>query len=232
MGCGGSTGVDGKIQMKTTKLAGIDEFFNDVQGFVDEVYEVQDPMEEALDKLLENTGFDTIEGATAHHCAVGIVFSIAASTNGQSVEDIVTITEESPFISIDTSNATASTESAVENFKEYINSIVAAKDRIEPLIEKSKEFAEKAPDLPGKVTGEISNAGGLGAMDKIRAVRYTAANVRNTAKLPGLVNDFKDTVTEALKSVQGATKELNAKKGKLADIGAKCNKNNLESPVD
>ena len=221
MGCGTSTGEDGKIAMKTTNLPGLDEFFNDVQGFIDEIYEAQDPIDEALEQLLENTEFQEVDGATAHQAAVGTVFCLASQANGVAVEDLVTITEESPFIEIDTSKASGPPADAANNLKAYIMAIVAAKDRIEPLVKKAQEFAEKSTELPGKVQGEIKAAGGLGAMQKIKAVRYTTTNVRNVAKLPSLVNGFKDSVTEALKSIMGATKELNAKKSRLQDIGSK-----------
>jgi len=219
MGCGTSTGADGRLLMKETKLSGMDEFFNDVQGFIDEIYEAQEPIDEALGTLLENTEFAEVDGANAHHAIVGTVFALAAQARGEGVEDLVVIKQEEPFLELDTSKASGPPADAANNLKDYIMAIVAAKDRIQPLVEKAKSFAEKAPDLPGKVQGEIKNAGGLGTMDKIRAVRNTTTNVRNTAKLPGLVDDFKSCVMDALSSIQGATKELNNKKGQLAKIG-------------
>lgn len=223
MGCGSSTGSDGKIQMQKTKLAGMDEFFDDVQGFCDEVYEVIDPINDAADELMDTTDLDKVEGATVHHAMVGIVFALAAQSNGADVGNLFDVKPSPPFIEINKGSATGKTVKAIDDLMEYIKALTAAKDRIQPLAEKAKSFAEKAPDLPDKAKDELGNAGDLGAMDKIRAVKNTGANCKNMAKLPSLITDLKDTVTAALEDVQGGSKELNAKKGKLSDIGKECN---------
>lgn len=218
--------------MKKTKLAGMDEFFDDAQGFIDEIYEIQDPIDDALENLLWHTDFEKTVGATAHHAAVGTVFSIAAQGNGAGAEDLFDVKAESPFLEINKTNASGKTANAVDDIQEYVKAFVAAKDRIAPLAEKAKSFAEKAPDLPGKAKDDLGNAGDLGAMDKIRAVKNTATNSKELAKLPAMVNGLKDTVTEALASIQGAGKELNAKKAKLAEIGKDCAAKDKTSPKD
>lgn len=232
MGCGSSTGGDGKIQMQKTKLEGMDEFFDDVQGFIDEIYEIQDPIEDSKEALLESSDFEKIEGASVHHAAVGIVFALASQSNGSDVANLFKVTGSSPFLEINKSSASGGLLTSVDNLTKYIMALTAAKDRIEPLSEKAKGFAEKAPDLPDKVKGEINNAGDLGAMDKLRAVKNTSVNCKNMSKLPGLVKDFKDTIMGALADVQGAAKELEAKKSKLGDIGKKCSKDGKKTPKD
>ena len=218
MGCGGSTGSDDKLMMKKTNLEGIDEFFDDVQGFIEEINEVQDPIDDAEAALLEACYLDKTPDANVHHAIVGTVFSVAGQSNGSDLENMVTITVDDPFIDINKRGASADTVNAIEKINDYIKSLVEAKDKIEPFMQKATDFAEKAPELPDKVQGEISNAGGLGAMDKLRAVRFTAGNVRNTVKLPNLVNSFKDTILGALENVKEASKELNQKKGKIMNI--------------
>lgn len=229
MGCGSSTGSDGKIRMQKTQLEGMDEVFDQVQGLVDEIYEIQDPIDDALENLLYYSNFHKTVGATAHHCAVGIVFALAASTNGSGTEDLFDVTTESPFLTLNKKSATGDLVKAIDAFTDYVKALTAAKDRIEPLSEKAKEFAEKAPDLPGKVKDDVKNAEGLGMMAKAKAVKYTASNSKHMAKLPSTVNDFKNAIQEALESIQGAGKELNAKKGQLADIGKNCASKNLET---
>mmetsp|Transcript_10327 Transcript_10327/g.11778 ORF Transcript_10327/g.11778 Transcript_10327/m.11778 type:complete len:123 (-) Transcript_10327:62-430(-) len=86
--------------------------------------------------------------------------------------------------------------------------------------------------MPTKAKDDLGNAGDLGAMDKIRAVKNTATNAKQLAKLPGMVAAFKDSIMDAVKSLQGAGKELNAKKGQLTDIGKKCNESKLSSAKD
>ncbi len=230
MGCGSSTGSDGKINMKKTKLPGMDEVFDEVQGFWDEIYAIQDPIDDALDDLLYYSSFHTTVGATAHHCAVGVVFALAAASNGAGTEDLFDVKAESPFLTLNKGSAQGDTVKAIDAFTEYIKALTAAKDRIEPLAEKAKGFAEKAPDLPGKCKDDVGNAGDLGAMDKMRAVKNTATNSKHMAKLPSLVTGLKDTIQEAFESIQGAGKELNDKKGKLSDIGKNCATKKLETP--
>lgn len=232
MGCGSSTGGDGKINMQKTKLAGMDEFFDDVQGFIDEIYEIMDPIEDAKDELLESCDLEKVEGATAHHAAVGIVFALASQSNGSDVANLFKVVPESPFIEIEKKSASGKLLISIDNLRKYIVACTKAKDRIEPLADKAKKFAEKAPDLPDKAKDELNNAGDLGAMDKMRAVKNTSLNCKNLAKLPGLINDLKDTVTGALADVQGSTKELNAKKDKLSDIGKKCSKDSKKTPKE
>lgn len=232
MGCGSSTGSDGKIRMQKTKLPGMDEVFDEVQGFVDEVYEIQDPIDDALENLLWYTNFHKTVGATAHHCCVGIVFSLAAASNGAGVDNLFEVKPASPFLELNKSSAQGDTVKAIDAFTDYIKALTAAKDRIEPLAEKAKGFAEKAPDLPGKCKEDISNSKDLGMMEKAKAAKNTATNSKHMAKLPSLVTGLKDTIQEAFESIQGAGKELTAKKDKLSDIGKDCAAKKLEYPKD
>lgn len=217
--------------MKKTKLPAVDEFFDDVQAFCDDVYEIQDPINDAEEKLLWDTSFHNTDGANVKHAIVGIVFAVAAKGNLDNFDKFVKITEKSPFIALDASSATSEVKDAVDAANNYINAVIGAKDKIEPLADKAKKFAEKAPELPGKAKDELGKAAGLGTMDKIRAVRNCTGNVRAIAKLPTVVTDFKDCVMEAISNIQGAVKELNAKKGKLNDIGKKCSSKGLETPM-
>lgn len=232
MGCGSSTGGDRKIRMKKTKLTGMDEFFDDVQGFIDEVYKIKDPIDDAKDDLMDSTDLDKVVGANTHHATVGVVFSLASQANGADVTNIFQILPKEPFIKINKRSAAGKTAKSVDNITDYINAFVAAQSRIEPLAQKAKSFAEKAPDLPDKAKEEVNNSGDLGAMDKLRAVKNTATNCKNMAKLPELVTELKDTVADAIAEIQAACKELNAKKGDLANIGKKCAAAKKVSPKD
>ena len=232
MGCGSSTGADGKIRMKRTKLPGMDDIFDDAQKLIDEIYEIQDPIDHALDNLLYHTGFYKTPCATAHHAMVGIVFAMASKSKGEGVDDMFKILPQSPFITFDKTKANGDTARAIDDLTDYIQALTAANDRIGPMTEKAKSFAEKAPDMPEKAKDDLDKTDGLGAMDKMKAVKNSASNAKNMAKLPQLVADFKDTVQEALESVQGGTKELNAKKGDLSDIGKKCSEKGWESAKD
>jgi hypothetical protein len=232
MGCGSSTGDGDKIQMQKTKLAGMDEFFDDVQAFVDDFYEIKDPIDDAKDALLESTDLEKVEGANTHHATVGTVFSIAAQGNGADVANIFEVLPKEPFIQINKGSAAGKTAESVDNLTEYIKAFVAAQSKIQPLAEKAQSFAEKAPDLPGKAKDEVGNAGDLGTMDKLRAVKNTGTNCKMMAKLPALITELKDTVADGIAEIQAACKELNAKKGDLGNIGKKCAEKKKVSPKD
>ena len=230
MGCGGS-GEKSKISMQKTGLPAMDELFDDVQGFVDEIYELMDPIDDARAKLLEETEFDKISCGNTHHATVGIIFAMAATMSG-SVDVAFKIKAEMPFIELDKSKGTGKVVSCIEAFQEYVKAISAAKDRIEPLAMKSKEFAEKAPDLPNKAKDEVKNAQGLGPFQAIAAVKNTASNCKHMASLPTLVNDLRKLVTDCITELQSIVKELNNKKTKLADIGKTCQSKKLVLPKE
>jgi len=232
MGCGGSSGSSGKIKMKKTKLADMDEFFDDVQGLVDEIYELKDPVEEARDALLESTGLDKVTCGNTHHATVGIVFAIASQSNGTDVAKAFKASAEAPYIEINKSSASGNLIQCIDDLQLYIKSLIAAKDRIEPLSKKVKEFAEKAPELPNKAKESVNSAGDLGAMDKINAVKNTATNSKQLGSLPALVNELRLTVQNSILEIQGATKELDESSGKLTTIGKKCSEKKLTSPKD
>lgn len=241
MGCNGSSGSSGsssssgssrKIEMKETKLADMDEFFNQVQGLVDEIYEIKDPVEEARDALLESTEFDTVTCGNTHHATVGIIFAISSQSNGQDINNSYTVTPEAPFIEINKGSASGDLIQCVENLQAYIAALTSAKDRIIPLSTKVKEFAEKAPELPSKAKDSIKSAEDLGIMDKIIAVRNTATNSRNLALLPTFLSNFSVTIKNSLQEIIEATKELKESKGKLSDIGKECAEKELTSPKD
>lgn len=232
MGCGGSSGTSGPIKMKPTKLGELDEFFDDVQGLIDEIYELKDPVEKAREALLESTELAKVTCGNTHHAIVGIVFAIASQLRGGEIGNAFTITLEAPYIEINSESATGRLLESIDAFKEYIGSIIGAKDRIEPLVQKVTEFVKKAPELPSKAKEGVSSAGDLGMMDKINAVKNTATNCRNLTALPSLINEFKQTVQNTLVEIQGATKELNEVKSKLSEIGKKCSAKNLTSPKE
>ena len=52
MGCGGSKGKGGKVEMKTTEFPAIDEFFNDAQTIINQLYDLKDPIDKAREDLI------------------------------------------------------------------------------------------------------------------------------------------------------------------------------------
>ena len=52
MGCGCSSGQGERFYMQKTKLHSLDEFFDDVQRLLDELYEIKEPMEDSRYELL------------------------------------------------------------------------------------------------------------------------------------------------------------------------------------
>jgi hypothetical protein len=64
----------------------------------------------------------------------------------------------------------------------------------------------------------------------MRAVKNTASNSKNLAKLPGLVNDLKDLIANAFKEIQGAGAEMNENKDKSEEIKKKCTDKKADTP--
>jgi hypothetical protein len=232
MGCGGSSGSSGQIKMKKTKLGDMDEFFDDAQGLIDEIYELKDPVEEARDALLESSELEKVTCGNTHHATVGIVFAIASQSNGSDCSNAFKASAEAPYIEINKGSSSGKLLQSIDDLQAYIKALIAAKDRIEPLSKKAKEFAEKAPELPNKAKESVNNAGDLGAMDKISAIKNTATNCKNLGSLPSLVNELRLTVQNSLLEIQGASKELEESKSKLSEIGKKCSEKKLTSPKD
>lgn len=232
MGCGSSKGSAGKIKMEKTKLPEMDSFFNDVQGLVDEVYQLRDPIEDAKDELIYNTDFEKVVCSNTHHAIVGTVFSLATLGDEKDIAKLFDVTLEEPYVKIDTKHATGKIIKATDALVDYVKSLTNAKKNIERLLTKANSFAEKAPDLPDKAKDALGSAGDLGALDKIRAVKNTASNCKELGKIPALVKDLQSTVTNAIKELQSAGKELNDKKAKLLEIRKKLLEKKANIPRD
>ena len=167
MGCGGSKGKGGKVEMKTTELPAIDEFFNDAQTIINQLYDLKDPIDKAREDLIESTGFDKILCGNSQHATVGLVFAIyATSSTVDDALNAVDIKLEEPFLTFDESKVTGPIIQDTKHFLLYVEALTKAKDQIIPLIDKIKEVVKKTPDMPGKAKDEISNAQGLGLRQK------------------------------------------------------------------
>lgn len=164
MGCGASGSGD-HIEMKKTKLAEIDEFFDDAQDLLDKIYAIKDPIEENGEQLMEASGFSKVECAHTGHATVGTVYAVAANADGN-VDGLVDIKAEPPFLEIKKEGSKGELLDSIEALTAYLNALASAGAQIPPLAEKSKEIAEKAPDIPKKAKDAASNSTSLGAMDK------------------------------------------------------------------
>jgi hypothetical protein len=219
--------------MTKTKLDAADVFFDDVQKMIKEVYDLLDPIDDAKMALLECTGFDTVECATVQHAAVGIILAFCASLNGLDVMSMVKISMKDPFIEIDGSKAEGVVKEGIEQLKKYVTALCSCKEKIEAFVEKAKAFGEKAAEVPAKAKDEVAkNEKKLGMMDKMKAMKNCTTNCRQVTKVPALVMELKDTVMGAIEEIMCAAKELEAKKDKMIDCGAKCLKESKKTPKE
>lgn len=92
--------------MKKTKLPGLDEIFDDAQGLIDEIYEIQDPIEDKRWEFLDSCEFEKVVCGNVHHATVGLLFAMAASTKGANTADMFKSTTESPYIAFNKKSAT------------------------------------------------------------------------------------------------------------------------------
>lgn len=231
MGCGGSTGSGKKIKMKTTKLKDVDGFFDDAQGIVDEIYEIQDPIDDAKDGLLEATGMEKVECADVNHAICGMVYAIAVQVNGD-IDSAVNIVATEPFIEINKGKASGEVVKAVDHLEKYLKGLVAGKDRMEPLTKKVTDIVKKSAEIPNKAKAAAKDSNDLGVMDKLKAGKNALSNVKELNRVPGLCNDLKDTIVDALKAVKAATEEINDNKGKMAEFAQKCKSAKKSTPKD
>lgn len=208
--------------MKKTKLPSIDKFFEEVQEVADAICDIKDPIDDKKDALLHYTGFDKTKCATSHHAIVGLVFSMASKVTVDELVDLIKISTDEPFIEINKKAGILEDAQAVDQLMEYIKTLIATKDKIEPLVEKVQSLAKTVVDMPSKAKAELGKANDLKTMDKLRAVRNTAYNVSQTAELPGIVKELQETITDSLMEIQEAAKELGDKIPKLAEIRQKC----------
>ena len=232
MGWGCSLGSESRIQMKTTKLPAMDDIFREVQKFVDEVYAIRDPLEEDRARLLKETEVAKIPWGNTHHATVGILFALLVTVKNPKIDELFKTSFEPPFIEIDISKSTGKTLACVKALLKYVKTIVDVKDRIDPMIEKAKEFCDTAEGLPDKAKDEANNAVGLGPMEMIMAVKNTAINCKHMANLPKFLNDFKDLVKCSLEEIKGAVKEINEKKAKLLQLTKACETKKFTLPKD
>ena len=218
--------------MKKTKLPAMDDIFGEVQKFVDEVYAIRDPLEKDRAKLLKETEILTIPCGNTHHAAVGTIFALLVTTKNPKINELFKTSLEPPFIDIDESKATGETLACVQALLKYIKTVVDVKDRIPPLVVKSKQFADTAKGLPAKAKDEAKKATGLGIMDGIMAIKNTATNSKHMASLPNLMNEFQDLVKCSLDEIIGAVKELNEKKENMQQVVNSCESKMFTHPKD
>ena len=166
MGCGGSSGSEKKIDFKKTKLKDIDEVFDDGQAIVDQVYAIQDPIEDNRENLLRSTKVWDLKCGNTQHATVGLVMAIGALGDGGKVDDAVKVTGESPFIEINDKSVAGGLKQSAEDLKAYIEAVTSAPEKIPDLADKAKVLAEKGPDMPDKAKKGLESAGDLSAMDK------------------------------------------------------------------
>ena len=193
MGCGLAVWGDGKIEMKRTKLEGMDQFFNDVQSIVDEIYELKGDVEDKRDALLRGTYINKVWCGNTHHAIVGIVFAIATKANNINIEDIVKVTTDEPFVEVKKDLADGPLSENVDDLAEYIEALMNIKDKIESLMEKSKEFSEKAGELPDKAKEDIKDSTDLGVIAKVKvfSMYYVSKYLNRLFKiLPLIVNNW------------------------------------------
>lgn len=229
MGCGSSTGSDEKLAVKHTTLSGMDGWLDDVQGIIDEIYELKDPIDDSRDELLENTEFDTVACGNSHHAIVGIIFALASQSNGTDVASLFKLVTHEPFIEINSKSASGKLFNACKSLAEYLKALTTAKDRIQPLSDKVKTISEKVPELPTMMKDELEKAKDASFGQKITAAKSTTHNTKVLGKLPNLVNELKLTIQSAFEELKEATKELDKSKDKLGDIGKKCNSGGKKS---
>jgi hypothetical protein len=153
--------------MKKTKLAELDEVFDDAQGLLDEIYAIKDPIEETRDNFMSLTELDRVTCGNTHHATMGTLFAFfASSKSAKDAVSAVKIVPAAPFIEINGDSAAGNLALCILAFTDYVQALIEANTRILPLVEKVTAIALKAPDLPDKAKQGVQSAKDLGVMDK------------------------------------------------------------------
>ena len=119
-----------------------------------------------------------------HHAIVGTIYAVLMIIKNVRIDDLINTSFEPPLIEIDVSNATSNISKCVKALLNHIKTFADIKDRIEPLIEKAKEFSETAQELLDKAKEEISNAGNLGFIEAIMAFKNAAVKCKHMINFP------------------------------------------------
>ena len=232
MGCGSSAGKKKKkIALDaTTGVASADEFFENAQLTINNLYDIKDPLKKFRWKLLKKAGFFETPGAEAKHCIVGLLYALSA--NIDSAEGLYKALEfkgEAPFISLDKKHVPKSLDKTWDAFVDYMEKMSECLQKLPELSENIQSTVDKASGLPDQVGGDLE---GLDFVAKGKATLKISQNIKSLSGVPKLAKDTTAKLKTTLQDIKDAVESVKSKGADLDKIGADCKKNKKLTPKD
>ena len=215
-----------QLEVECTLNASITAFNDVIEAF----NEVSDPIEEAAEGSLKACKLDQT-AATAKHCLMGVLLSMAADKNC-SLDDLkaeITILTEKPFVQF--GKRFEKWDGLVEHLPNWIIAYMEIPTKIPDII-------EKIGDLPDKIQegaeAAQSDFEAFSPLDKAKAI---ASAAKTASKLKSVLTSIKETVetfktdAEDMKTALESVK-AQLESGKLKEDGEVCNKAKLTEVKD
>ena len=227
MGCGGSKGGKGKVDLKIekTKIDEFDEVFDAAAEPLETIASLKSSIDKTQSAFCKACHTHGIKDATLKDAIWVFFTTVSASLDGDFSNVDLKITQSAPFIKMDNKKIDPSIHDMLDGFEAFVEAAVAVPEKAEPLVEQIKELAEKCTDFPGKATEAVSNAG-LGLMDGAKAIKACGSNVVKLGKAPSILSELIKSGADAAQNFAEAVAMAadSAQMGKINEIGKKAHK--------
>ena len=207
MGCGGSKGGKGKVDLKIekTKIPEFDELFDQAAEPLETIAGINKSVHAAMNKFMKACHVMIIKDHTVKDAVLVMLTCFSVSCNGDFSKISPKLDLEPPFITIEIEKLDKFCHAALEAFGELVEAVGGVAEKCEPLVEQIKGLAEQCAEFPGKATEAVQGAN-LGLMDGAKAIKATGSNVVKLGKAPTILGDLLKTAGEAITAFTDAVK--------------------------
>ena len=225
MGCGGSKGGKGKVDLKIdeTKIAEFDEVFMAIAEPLGTIADLKNGVNKAQANFEKACHCHGIKEHSLKDALWVMLTTCSAAVGGDFCEVDLKLTGQPPFIKIDLKKIDPSVHDVLNGFEAFVDACTAIGEKAEPLVAQITEAAEKCTDFPGKATQAVQDAN-LGLMDGAKAIKACGSNVAKLAKAPTILTEMIKAGKDAMAAFGDAVSMATSTEamGKINEIGKKA----------
>ena len=191
MGCGGSKGGKGKVDLKInpTKIPEFDEMFDSLAEPLGMIADLKDSVDKAQAKFEKACHVGGINDHALKDALWVMLTTCSAAVGGDFKALEISFTMEPPFVEFDIKKVDASVHDILNGFEAFVEACVAIGEKAEPLVDQIKEAVEKCAEFPGKAMDAAKDAD-LGLIDGAMAVKNCASNIGKIGKAPKILAEL------------------------------------------
>ena len=208
MGCGGSKDKEDqkkiKYEMKTTKVAAMDDFFKPVEEALKNAEEIREAVQDDKEEIVEicHTYLLKDEGDQMNVSSKIFFQALSAAHSGEVKKGKFEVEGEAPFLKVtDDQSIPADTNNLGQKLNNFFKACTTGPSKLNDIIKSLQEASGKVAELKNSDTSALS------AGDKMTAMKNFGQN--------------SSTLTNGLKKVQDLLPRVQAAASDMAKIGPK-----------